>query len=85
MPRRRRPPRAGAVAELPPLKILAQIALLQACFYVACLVLYPFACVVGGWSFSWSLVFGWNGIRGDTSRGLVMGFVLVLVGGFVCG
>ncbi|KAJ2896111.1 hypothetical protein MKZ38_005866 [Zalerion maritima] len=79
MPRRRRPPRAGAVGELPPLKILGQILSMQACFYAALILLYPFCCVVGGWPFTWSLVFGWEGIRGDTSRGWLMGFILALV------
>ncbi|KAF4456542.1 hypothetical protein F53441_1374 [Fusarium austroafricanum] len=83
MPRRRKPPRAGALAELAPLKIATQIATLQAIYYFAALVLVVFAALVSGSGFSWTLVFGWEGVRGDTTHGLLMAFILLLDGGLI--
>lgn len=82
MPRRRRPPRAGALSELPPLKIAAQIASLQALYYAAALALMVFTALVAGTSFSLDLVLGWERVRGDTTTGWLMAFVWVLDGGF---
>lgn len=82
MPRRRRPPRAGALGELPPLKIAAQIATLQALFYVAALALMLFTTLVAGTSFSLDLIFSWDRVRGDTTQGWLMAFVWILDGGF---
>lgn len=82
MPRRRRPPRPGAVAELPPLRLAAQIATLQALFYLGALVLMLFTSLVAGLPFSLDLVFGWETVRGDTTQGWVCAFVWVLDGGF---
>ena len=81
MPRRRRPPRAGALTELPPLKILGQIAAIQALYYGCALFLMLFTTLVAGTTFSLDLVFGWNAVRGDTTQGWLMAFVWVLDGG----
>ncbi|KAH8880323.1 hypothetical protein GQ53DRAFT_755140 [Thozetella sp. PMI_491] len=81
MPRRRRPPRAGALTELPPLKILGQIAALQTLYYITAMCLMLFATLVAGNRFTLDLVFGWNAVRGDTTQGWLMGFVWVLDGG----
>ncbi|KAI5467985.1 integral membrane protein S linking to the trans Golgi network-domain-containing protein [Mariannaea sp. PMI_226] len=81
MARRRRPPRAGALTELQPLKIAGQIATLQAMYYCAALVLLLFTALVAGTGFSFSMVFGWESVRGDTTHGWLMAFVLLLDGG----
>ncbi|KAK3317875.1 integral membrane protein S linking to the trans Golgi network-domain-containing protein [Cercophora scortea] len=83
MPRRRRPPRSGALTELPPLKILSQIAALQGLYYLAALVLMGFTVLVAGTHFSADLVFGWGSVRGDTTEGWLMGFVWILDGGLL--
>lgn len=82
MPRRRRVRRPGALTELPPLKILGQMAALQGVYYAAALVLSLFTALVSGRTFSMDMVLGWDGVRGDTTQGWLMGFVLVLDGGF---
>jgi len=81
MARRRRPPRSGAISELPPLKILSQIAALQAVYYAAALALTLFASLVAGTAFSLDLVFSWQAVRGDTTQGWVWAFLWVLDGG----
>lgn len=81
MARRRRPPRAGALTELPPLKIAGQIAALQALYYAASLVLFLFTALVAGSGFSFRLVFGWEAVRGDTTAGWMTAFVWMLDGG----
>ncbi|KAK3486609.1 integral membrane protein S linking to the trans Golgi network-domain-containing protein [Neurospora hispaniola] len=83
MPRRRRPPRSGALTELPPLKILSQIAALQAIYYTAALVLMFFTAAVAGNPFTLDLVFGWDAVRGDNTQGWLNGFIWCLVGGLV--
>ncbi|RYP73995.1 hypothetical protein DL771_003306 [Monosporascus sp. 5C6A] len=75
MARRRRPPRSGAIAELPPLRILGQIAALQGIYYAAALVLMLFTTLVAGSQFTLDLVFGWSSLRGDTTQGWLVGFV----------
>ncbi|KAL7958622.1 integral membrane protein S linking to the trans Golgi network domain-containing protein [Trichoderma compactum] len=82
MARRRRPPRAGALTELPPLKIASQIAILQALYYFAALVLMLFTTLVAGMPFSFDLILGWDRVRGDTTQGWLMAFVWLLNGGF---
>ncbi|KAH6606096.1 hypothetical protein Trco_005249 [Trichoderma cornu-damae] len=82
MARRRRPPRAGALAELPPLKIASQIATLQALYYFAAFVLMLFTALVAGISFSFDLILGWDRVRGDTTQGWLLAFVWLLNGGF---
>ncbi|KAJ4293040.1 hypothetical protein N0V88_005704 [Collariella sp. IMI 366227] len=83
MARRRRPPRPGALSELPPLKILSQIAALQGLYYAAALVLMLFTALVAGNKFSLDLVFGWDTVRGDTTQGWLAGFIWVLDGGLI--
>lgn len=83
MPRRRRPPRSGALTELPPLKILSQIAALQAIYYTSALVLMFFTAAVAGNPFTLDLVFGWEAVRGDNTQGWLNGFIWCLVGGLV--
>ncbi|CAM1509110.1 Fc.00g028490.m01.CDS01 [Cosmosporella sp. VM-42] len=81
MARRRRPPRAGALTELAPLKIAGQIASLQAIYYAIALVLMLFTALVSGMGFHMGLVLGWEVVRGDTTHGWLMAFVWVLDGG----
>lgn len=81
MARRRKPPRAGALTELPPLKIAGQIAALQALYYLVALVLMLFTALVSGMRFSLDLVLGWEVVRGDNTHGWLMAFVWVLDGG----
>ncbi|TQN67949.1 Protein SYS1 [Colletotrichum shisoi] len=81
MPRRRKPPRPGALADLPPLRIASQIAALQGLYYAAALVLMLFTALVAGTGFSPDLVFGWEAVRGDTTQGWLGAFVWVLDGG----
>ncbi|KAH8668610.1 integral membrane protein S linking to the trans Golgi network-domain-containing protein [Xylariales sp. PMI_506] len=75
MPRRRKPPRPGAISELPPLRIASQIVLLQAIYYAVALFLMLFMSLVAGTGFSLDLVFGWSALRGDTTQGWLVGFV----------
>jgi hypothetical protein len=73
MARRRRPPRAGALTELPPLKIASQIVLLQTVFYLSALALILFSALVAGRQFSLDMVFDWHSLRGDTTVGWTLG------------
>jgi hypothetical protein len=82
MPRRRKPPRAGALGEFPPLRIASQIAILQAIFYTLAVVLLVFTTLVAGTPFALDLLLGWEGVRGDTTQGWLMAFVWVFDGGF---
>lgn len=77
-PRRRRPPRAGALSELPPLLIIKKILLLQTAYYVCAIVLILFTALVAGTAFSADLVFNWQSLRGDTTVGWTLGFVWLL-------
>ncbi|KAI0487002.1 integral membrane protein S linking to the trans Golgi network-domain-containing protein [Xylaria cf. heliscus] len=83
MPRRRRPPRSGAIAELPPLRILSQIAALQGIYYSVALVLMLFMSLVMGLQFNLDLVFGWASLRGDITQGWLIGFVWLCCAGAV--
>ncbi|KAN0101397.1 Integral membrane protein S linking to the trans Golgi network domain containing protein [Hyaloscypha variabilis] len=78
MARRRRPPRPGALTELPPLKILTQIVLLQTIWYAAGTLLILFAALVAGKKFSVDLVLSWRSLRGDTTIGWTLGLVWLL-------
>lgn len=78
MPRRRRPPRAGALTDLPPLKIFTQIVLLQAAYYVSAIVLILFTVLVAGQRFHLDLIFDWRSLRGDTTVGWMLGLVWML-------
>ncbi|KAK2589569.1 hypothetical protein QQS21_012754 [Conoideocrella luteorostrata] len=81
MPRRRKPPRAGALTELQPLKIATQIATLQALYYAIAVVLMLFTALVAGMAFSLDMVFGWDSVRGDTTRGWLLSFIWLINGG----
>lgn len=85
MARRRRPPRPGALTELPPLKILSQIVLLQTIWYAVATGLILFTALVAGKHFSFDLVLSWRSLRGDTTVGWMLGLVWLLnsVIGFV--
>ncbi|KIH93927.1 integral membrane protein [Sporothrix brasiliensis 5110] len=83
MVRRRRPRRSGALGELPPLKILAQIAIIQTTLYASLTALMFFTERVAGRDFSFNLVFGWSAIRGDTTDGWLTAFVWWLAAGLV--
>lgn len=78
MPRRRRPPRAGALADLAPLRIFRQIVLLQTAYYVCAIVLILFTALVAGHRFNLDLVFDWHSLRGDTTVGWMLGLVWML-------
>jgi hypothetical protein len=78
MARRRRPPRPGALTELPPLKIFSQIVLLQAIWYIAATALILFTALVAGKSFSFDMVLSWRSLRGDTTVGWMLGLVWLL-------
>src|SRR5580700_9482268 len=73
MARRRRPPRPGALTELPPLKILTQIIILQTIYYVCGTAMILFAALVAGKGFSADLVLHWTSLRGDTAVGWMLG------------
>lgn len=81
MARRRRPPRSGAIAELPPLRILGQIAALQGIYYSVALLLMLFTSLVMGLQFNLDLVFGWASLRGDNTQGWLIGFVWLCCAG----
>ncbi|KAG6025412.1 hypothetical protein E4U19_003159 [Claviceps sp. Clav32 group G5] len=81
MARRRKPPRAGALTEIQPLKIATQIAILQALYYLTAGILMLFTALVTGMSFSLNMLLGWDGVRGDTTRGWLLSFVWLLDGG----
>ncbi|PTU17427.1 hypothetical protein P175DRAFT_0445645 [Aspergillus ochraceoroseus IBT 24754] len=78
MPPRRRPPPAGARTDLPPLKIVRKIFVLQAAYYVSAAALILFTTLVYGTAFSLDLVLGWDAIRGDTTLGWMLGLVWML-------
>ncbi len=79
-PRRRKPPRAGALTELPPLKIVRSIILLQLSYYLTAFVLILFTTLVLGQKFSLNLIFDWNSVRGDNTIGWTVGFLWVIDG-----
>ncbi|CAI7622785.1 hypothetical protein N7533_006782 [Penicillium manginii] len=74
---RRRLP-AGSRTELPPLKIIRKILLLQIAYYAGATVLILFTTIVYGTPFSLNLVFGWDYLRGDTTVGWMLGLVWML-------
>lgn len=78
MARRRRPPRPGALIELPPLKILSQIVLLQTIWYTFGTVLILFMALVAGAHFNMDMVLSWRSLRGDTTVGWMLGLVWML-------
>ncbi|KIM98139.1 hypothetical protein OIDMADRAFT_128887 [Oidiodendron maius Zn] len=78
MARRRRPPRPGALIELPPLKILSQIVILQTIWYTLGTVLILFMALVAGAHFNLDMVLSWRSLRGDTTVGWMLGLVWML-------
>jgi hypothetical protein len=78
MPRRRRPPRAGALSDLPPLRILRQIILLQSAYYLCATVLILFTTLVAGKNFNIDLILSWRSLRGDTTVGWTLGLCWML-------
>ncbi|KAJ5235264.1 uncharacterized protein N7469_004432 [Penicillium citrinum] len=74
---RRRLP-AGSRTDLPPLKIIRKIVLLQVAYYACATVLILFTTVVYGAPFSLNLIFGWDYLRGDTTVGWMLGLVWML-------
>ncbi|KAE8380022.1 integral membrane protein S linking to the trans Golgi network-domain-containing protein [Aspergillus bertholletiae] len=77
MPPRRRPP-AGARTDLPPLKIVRKIAILQLAYYASATALILFTTLVYGTPFSLDLVLNWDSLRGDTTIGWMLGLVWIL-------
>ncbi|OCK78556.1 hypothetical protein K432DRAFT_331829 [Lepidopterella palustris CBS 459.81] len=73
MPRRRRPPRPGALADLAPLRILTQILVLQTAYYVCASILIIFTALVMGKEITLDLFLSWRCLRGDTTVGWTLG------------
>jgi protein SYS1 len=78
MPRKRRPPRPGALAELAPLRILSQILLLQLAYYVSAIILLVFSALVAGQEVKIDLLLSWRTLRGDTTVGWMLALVWML-------
>jgi hypothetical protein len=74
----RRPPRAGALADLSPKRILKQIMLLQTLYYCVAFILILFTTLVAGQPFSPSLILSWKSLRGDTTVGWTLGLCWML-------
>lgn len=80
MPRRRRPPRPGALADLSPLRILTQIVVLQVSYYAAAAILILFTALVAGQKPSLDLLLDWHNLRGDVTTGWTLGLCWLLDG-----
>lgn len=78
MPRRRRPPRPGALADLSPVRILTQIVALQLAYYACAAILIIFTALVAGKEINTDLLLSWRSLRGDTTVGWTLGLVWVL-------
>lgn len=78
MPRRRRPPRPGALADLSPIRILTQIAFLQLCYYGIAIVLIVFTTFVAGKHPDASQILDWHNLRGDVTTGWTLGLCWML-------
>lgn len=78
MPRRRRPPRPGALADLAPLRILTQIVTLQISYYAVALVLIIFTTIVAGRHPDAGLLLDWHNLRGDVTTGWTLGLCWLL-------
>jgi hypothetical protein len=78
MPRKRRPPRPGALADLAPLRILRKMLLLQAAYYGAAAVLLTFSVLVAGRRPELDLLLGWRTVRADTTVGWMLALVWLL-------
>jgi hypothetical protein len=64
--------------ELPPLKILSQILILQAIWYGVATALILFTALVAGRHFTLDMVLSWRSLRGDTTVGWMLGLVWML-------
>lgn len=73
MARRRRPARPGALADLAPSRILAQIVILQLLYYAVAAALILFITLVAGKEISVDLLLSWKTIRGDITDGWMLG------------
>ncbi|KAI9863483.1 MAG: hypothetical protein M1824_000163 [Vezdaea acicularis] len=71
----RKPPRAGALNALSPLRIATQILALQAIYYATGSFLICFTAVVAGARVDAGLILDWRRVRGDTTLGWLVGFV----------
>lgn len=81
MARHRRPPRPGALADLSPLRIATQIAVLQCAYYASAGVLLLFTALTAGKPIrggGGELLLQWRGIRGDVAEGWMYGLVWML-------
>ena len=78
MPRRRRPPRPGALADLAPTRILTQIVILQLAYYATALILIVFTALAAGKHINPDLLLGWEVLRGDVTEGWMFGLVWML-------
>lgn len=73
MPRRRRPARPGALADLAPTRILAQIVILQILYYAVAAALILFTTLVAGKEVTLDLLLSWKTVRGDITTGWTLG------------
>nr|POF02295.1 protein sys1 [Quercus suber] len=78
MARRRRAPRPGALADLAPLRILTQIALLQLSYYGVALVLIVFTTFVAGQHPNAGVFLDWHNLRSDVTTGWTLGLCWML-------
>jgi protein SYS1 len=76
--RRRKPPPPGSLTELPPLRIIRSIVLLQLAYYAIATILILFTMLVAGQKFSLALVFDWRTVRGDNTVGWMLGVVWLM-------
>lgn len=77
-PRQRKLRRAGALKDLPPLKIVKKILLLQIAYYTCATVSILFTALVAGTAFSPDLILSWRSLRGDTTVGWTLSCVWLL-------
>ncbi|KAK5114341.1 hypothetical protein LTR62_002593 [Meristemomyces frigidus] len=75
---RRRPPRPGALADLAPLRILKQIALLQLSYYGVAGILITFITFVAGQQPTVNRLFDWHELRSDVTTGWTLGLCWML-------
>jgi hypothetical protein len=73
MPRRRRPARPGALADLAPKRIFAQIVILQLLYYAVAAALILFTTVVAGRDVTADLLLSWRTVRSDVTTGWMLG------------
>lgn len=76
--RRRRPPRPGALNDLAPMRIAAQIIQLQFAYYTCAMVLIVFTALAAGRHMGLELLLGWEHLRGDVTEGWMFGLCWML-------